>query len=371
MQEAERVALRHRLALGVVGTVVVVLFALLPLVLASLALNVVGAPYTQVYRLVTGHAPSPAGHSHLHLEVVSLDPWQQLLTLRASGHHVCPPGCAGQDQVLLLSLHSETGDAEGLPPSATLTLPQTTALITETVQLPVSGQPIRYPFDSYELWLGAALQHVGADGTVETLSPAEANGRLFLTIRDRLSLLSMWPPLSVDPETVHVEHESHQYLSVHYITLRRPLLLPVLTITLIMLISAAAGYAVFLQPWQQLAMSVGGLILGVWGIRSVLLPGSITYTTAIDLSLSMVVLFLLAAISIRALVTLWRRNRLQTPFRRSHGASPPDEPSTSGKGSVSAGLPSAEGRQGRARHHSRKSARRAAERAAPVQQANG
>ena len=64
------------------GTVVVVLLALLPLVLASIALNVVGAPYTQVFHLLTGGGPSDAGHSHLHLEVVSLDPWQQLLTIR-------------------------------------------------------------------------------------------------------------------------------------------------------------------------------------------------------------------------------------------------------------------------------------------------
>jgi hypothetical protein len=365
MQEVERVALRHRLALAAVGTVVVVLLALLPLVLASIALNVVGAPYTQVFHLLTGGGPSDAGHSHLHLEVVSLDPWQQLLTIRVSGHHVCPAACDGQDQVLLLSLHSDTGDAEGLPPSATLKIPQTTGLITETVQLPVSGQPIRYPFDSYELWLGAALQHIGADGTVETLTPADADGRLFLTIRDRLSLLSMWPPAPIDPQTVYVEHDSHNYLSVHYIALRRPLLLPVLTITLIMLISAAAGYAVFLQPWQQLAMSVGGLILGVWGIRSVLLPGSINYTTAVDLSLSMVVLFLLAAITIRALSTLWRRNRLQVPFKRRHRALTTAEPEASANGTVSVEPPGAGGPQVRARHLSRKPGRRSAAGQAP------
>src|SRR5262249_45783248 len=127
MQEVERVALRHRVALGVVGIVVVVLFTLLPLVLASLAFNVIGAPYTQVFSLIAGGTPSPAGQSHLHLEVVSLDPWQQLLTLRVSGHYVCPPGCTGQDQIVFLSLHSETDDAEGLPPSASLTLPQTSA----------------------------------------------------------------------------------------------------------------------------------------------------------------------------------------------------------------------------------------------------
>src|SRR5262249_44141518 len=146
---------------------------------------------------------------------------------------------------------------------------------------------------------------------------------------------------------------------------------PVLSIMLIMLISAAAGYAVFLQPWQQLAMSVGGLILGVWGIRAVLLPASINYTTAVDLSLALVVLFLLAAISIRALDTDWRRNRLQAPFRKPDAAPAADEPSTGSNGSVSGGLPRAGGRGGRAQHHSRKWVRRAAERAGPAREADG
>ena len=82
-----------------------------------------------------------------------------------------------------------------------------------------------------------------------------------------------------------------------------------------MLIAAAAIYAVFLRPFQELVINVGGLILGIWGIRSILTPTSVTYITAVDLSLSVVILFLLGAITVRALRHVHEHGQWPT-FRR-------------------------------------------------------
>ena len=92
-----------------------------------------------------------------------------------------------------------------------------------------------------------------------------------------------------------------------------------------MLISAGAGYAVFLRPLHDLAIGAGSLVLGVWGIRTVLLPNNISYTTAVDLALSVVLLFLLGGTSARALLMLWDRNRLPLPpwARRTSAAREP------------------------------------------------
>jgi hypothetical protein len=43
-------------------------------------------------------------------------------------------------------------------------------------------------------------------------------------------------------------------------------------------------------------------ILGVWGIRAILTPSNIYYITAIDLALSVVIIFLLGGITVRALL---------------------------------------------------------------------
>src|SRR3954451_19800905 len=98
MQEVERVALKHRVALMVVGMVVLILLALLPLALVSVLGDVVGVAYNSVHSLSPPDtAPAPS-HSRLHVEVIALDPWAQLATLRVSGHHICPSDCTWQDQ---------------------------------------------------------------------------------------------------------------------------------------------------------------------------------------------------------------------------------------------------------------------------------
>ena len=83
---------------------------------------------------------------------------------------------------------------------------------------------------------------------------------------------------------------------------------------LVLLVTAAAAYAVFLRPFQDLVINAGGLILGIWGIRSILTPSSVQYVTAVDLSLAVVILFLLGAITLRAMVFLYQRSGLQVPW---------------------------------------------------------
>jgi hypothetical protein len=344
VQEVARVALRHRVALTVVGTVVLILAALLPIAVASAAFHLVGQPYSQVYSLTAPIGPPAASHTRLHAEIVALDPWSQQLTLRVSGHHACPLGCDWQDQVVFFSLHvdapAEALDALGLPPSASVTLPASTVQVTQTITLPVSGNPTRYPFDAYDLRLGVALQHVRSDGTVQVLTPAEADGHLFLTIRDRLPLLLLGGPVGLDPRSVRVEQPAYEYLSVSQLTLHRPLWLPVLTIILVLLIAAAAGYAVFMQRMHDLVIGAGGLVLGVWGVRTILVPGGITYTTAVELSLAVVLLFLLGGISVRVLLIVWERNQLPRPRgSRAHSTVPEREPRANPNGSMASDLP--------------------------------
>jgi hypothetical protein len=59
----------------------------------------------------------------------------------------------------------------------------------------------------------------------------------------------------------------------------------------------------------------GTLVLGVWGIRAVMLASNIGYTTMVDLSLALILLFLLGGITLRVLLALCERNRLRLPGR--------------------------------------------------------
>ena len=74
-----------------------------------------------------------------------------------------------------------------------------------------------------------------------------------------------------------------EFLYVRALQFWRPLYLPVLAVLRVLLIAGAAAYSVRTQPVNQLLLGVGSLVLGVWGIRSILVPGFPPYVTAVDL----------------------------------------------------------------------------------------
>lgn len=81
---------------------------------------------------------------------------------------------------------------------------------------------------------------------------------------------------------------------------------------LVGLVAAAAAYNVSTQSVPQLFLGLGSLILGVWGIRGVLLAGGPPYLTAVDLLLSGVILVILAGMLVRVTFHL-RERRTSAP----------------------------------------------------------
>ena len=98
-------------------------------------------------------------------------------------------------------------------------------------------------------------------------------------------------------------------------TFSRPLYLKVLTVLLVLLVTAAAAYAVFLRPLSDLVVNSGALVLGVWGIRAVLLGAAVPGITAVNLALSVVILFLLLAFTARTVLYLHARSGIPAPRR--------------------------------------------------------
>src|SRR5262249_12804711 len=228
--------------------------------------------------------------------------------IRVSGTHICETACTWSDRLIFVSDdHSDTNLdlGEGLPPSATVTLPPASREVTQLITLPVLGEPIGSPFHRYSLDLGVIMERVYPDGTVEQFSPETAAGHLFLSLRMRAPRTTMGAPERFNPHDVTVL--DYQYAGLTRLTLRRPLYLQVLTVLLVLLVTAAAAYAVFLRPLFELIAGARALVLGVWGIRAVLLGTNVPGFTAIDLSLAVVILFLLGAITARVLFSFYVR----------------------------------------------------------------
>src|SRR5215217_7960625 len=76
------------------------------------------------------------------------------ITLAISGHRVCPDSGCSTLTLNLISLEDDADVRRALPPSAPMTLTPDQEIFSQSIQLPVRGQPSQYPFDDYVLWLG-------------------------------------------------------------------------------------------------------------------------------------------------------------------------------------------------------------------------
>jgi ABC-type multidrug transport system fused ATPase/permease subunit len=317
----------HRVAFVSVAVLLLYTVALLPFAIGGVFADLLDPPANRIHSVLAPHDPNPS-HLRIHLDIVTLDESSRTASVRVSGHQVCPGTCTESYQILLVSAPSKVSDAEGLPPSAAVRFPAGSQEISETVTLPVHGLFIRYPFDTYGLRLGIVLQQVLPNGTVQPFNQTDAADRLFLTFQSEVQRSETKGPDPLDPSEIRTLGGTYPFVVAKEIVFERPIYLKILTLLLVLLVTAAAAFAVFMRPLSDLVTSVGALVLGVWGVRSILVgTTAVPGQTAVDLSLSVVMLFLLMAITVRSFMFLdersglniFRRVRSHVDYRPAHG----------------------------------------------------
>jgi hypothetical protein len=288
---------------------------------------VLGRAPNPVYDLLTGRqvseaeaASAAADAVYVNLGLVDLNEGSGLITIAVSGNRHCAGVCPALS-LTLTALDTEVETRRGLPPSVTLRIAPEDRVFSQSAQLPVNGQPSRYPFDEYLLWLGVAGLATEADGTVQQLDPGTVAASGTLTLQNRISDLAMPAPVPINPGIDGVTIDPSALLTIQAVRLERPAYLPRMAVTLILLIATSAVLAVFTRGFSELLLGIGGLILGVWGVRSVLMPQPVPAVTTIDLALSWVIFLLLFGLALRAVMHFYRHSDLPAPpWARGHGA---------------------------------------------------
>ena len=305
--------LRYRVAFFITGLVTLALVVTLPFSVKSVVDDILGSAIGRVFPITPRGEESStltvsehlrhrdANYTKLHLAVVALDEVQLLATIRVSGHHRCAD-CVFSHRVRLVSIADDDAQADGMPPSVAITLTPKDMAVSDTVQLPLRGHPIHYPFDRYQMTIAVAYQRLYPDGRREPIGTDQANDKLFLSFQELLPRSSMSRPVPINPRLVQADGDPLTYVYAFAVGFERPPYVRVLAVMLVLLIAAAAAYSVFLRPLPDLVINSGALVLGVWGIRAILTPSSINYITAVDLALSLVIIFVLGALTIRALM---------------------------------------------------------------------
>lgn len=304
--------LRFRIAFFLVGSIVLGLVITVPFAVNSLLDDMVNSVEGQVFTLISDRAAGDeAERNQIHIGVVELDESRLRVTMRLSAHRVCPAGCPTGSRVILFSEGANEAETAGMPPSGTIDLPVGQSIVTQSVDLPLHGHPTLYPFDNYELRLGIGLADLAADKTERPLTREQGQGQLAVTLHERLPRERMDMPIPLSP-VGHDAEAPYELQSLTLLRFNRPLHEQVLAVLLVILIAAAAAYAVFMRPLHDLVINCGGLVLGVWGIRSLLTPGTAS-RTLVDISLSVVILFLLSAITFRSLQFLYEKGSFRKP----------------------------------------------------------
>jgi hypothetical protein len=298
---------RLRYLAAFVGTVIILIICLaaLPPAISSIVSEVRGQGTDHEYDVFTGaeishDQPIPANATFINIVVTKIDESSGLASLTLSGHRICPALCPALTGTLY-SLGNDSARRHGLPPSAAVTVPGSPGAYTFTVQLPVRGAAENYPFDTYTLVLGLVISAKFPNGTEQIVDSREVvRQSAVITIEDRAARLNMLPPVPIDPAAVRAPSDPFNFLVVDQLVWERPLYLRILAALLVLLISISGIFALGLRSVHELVLGIGGIILGIWGIRSIVVQSELPDVTLIDLMLGLVILLLLVGLSVRA-----------------------------------------------------------------------
>jgi hypothetical protein len=301
-EKASRARNGYRLGVVIAAASVLVSVALLPFALSSL-FNALQHSAGQAGYDVSSPSALRGEWTKLNIATVSMDESTPLITLRVTGFHNCSSVCNGVERVQLFSVHSEPSGAQGSPPSAYIDLPADSSEIDQQVALPIEGKLIDYPFDHYRLLLGVTLSKISANGKVVPFVESQERAGLAYSIDNNIPRVSMSKPTPLT--TSSYDTKSIHYDALTSLNFYRPAYLRILTVLLTLLIILAATYGVLFRPFTQIIPTVGGLVLGVWGVRQLLVGSFPPDSTGVDLVLETAILILLLMVAVRAAFFMW------------------------------------------------------------------
>ena len=259
----------HRLALAQTGVIMLIVVVALPFVFRSMATQLTEWQGSMLYDFPSGEQVMASqaqefgtSNGYFNISAVDLDGVGGSVTLAVSGHRLCADVCPDVT-VAIVSLNDDANHRRALPPSASFELTPDVDIFTETVELPIQGQPSLYPFDGYRVWLGLAGSVV-EDGIEKPLTPALASQHAIVTTQNQLRDFVMAPPIPIDPSRVRSPTDPFDFFGVQELRFARPIHMEILAALLISLIAVSAFIAVVMRDIRDLVFGIGSLILAIW-----------------------------------------------------------------------------------------------------------
>lgn len=333
-QEKHSRHLKEILALVLMVILVGVAIFQLPKIFRSIGLELFGRQAVQLYEFPSGTLLDPKDESIIvdnrdfyTMSFLSIDEAKGFLDFVVSGNRTCNTALKDEDpvlsrspnhcyqlQVVLYSLQAVEPYRRGLPPSTTLTIAAGEEMFSTPGQLPLIGQPSLYPLDTYDLRLAISIIKIMDDGTKQPFTEDEYEAVAITTVRNAVHNFLIEQPSNVDPESIAAVDDPYPFIGAMDVRFERPTYLKTLAVMLVLMIAISSVITMLTRTVKDALLSVGGIVLGVWGVRSILVSSSVSVLTAIDITLSTVIFFLLLGIGIRIVKHLFDSSELPDPI---------------------------------------------------------
>ena len=295
-------ALLDRTGFGLLVAALATAVVALPFAVASMAGSLRHPVAAEAFHLAVPAARAQTTTA-LNIRLVAIDETNQKVTLDVTGDRQCSSGCGAGQVLQLFSLRADPRGSDGAPPSQDVAVPASGEFDT-SVDLPATGGLGAYPFDHYHLLLGLALGDRTAAGQVVPVSARAARSQLDVSLDEQLTRIDVAPPRDV---TSRYRFVGAQVALAATVDLSRPLYLQALTVLIIVFIAIAGVYSVVTRAFKEVIGTVGVVVLGVWGVRTLLVGSYPPDSTAVDLVLILLILVLLMILMVRGLVLMHGR----------------------------------------------------------------
>ena len=240
----------------------------------------------------------------VNLRLVGIDEPSQSVTVAVTGDRTCAADCSAVEDLQLFSLRSDPRGSDGAPPSQDVALPAS-GEFDSSVTLPIEGSLGAYPFDHYQMLIGLGLADKTASGQVVPVPARSARDQLDVSFDEQLPRFDVATPRDVSGTYRFV---GAQVALATMVNLTRPLYLQALTVLIIAFIAIAGLYGVITREFKEVIGTVGVVVLGMWGVRTLLVGGYPPDSTAVDLILTFLILVLLMVVMVRGLLLMWQRS---------------------------------------------------------------
>lgn len=219
----------------------------------------------------------------LSATVNSVDVINKTANITLKGYKDCKRGCPSLGQKLYISSFSTNpGEKNKIEDSVELALPDGIGVFKKDFDFPIHGAASSYPFDRWDVDIAFAI--------LDKAGKPLPSGRADVIFDDNVPRLSIENFTAIDPHGTNSRFDD--FYAAH-VSFTRPFHVKYTTVVLLVLLFIAMASTVVFTTHDRLIMSSAGIILGIWGARSLLLgnmPPELTFVDIILLSIVMIIL---------------------------------------------------------------------------------